>query len=84
MYMIIIKIDCCGRPQMLCGLSVWISSDTMRVKGLKEWGLESLGILQEDTMQQLLTGVISIFLIFSSHSNLLSCGFLPILLPWSF
>ena len=31
---------------------------------LKEWGLELLGILPEDTMQQLLTGVISIFLIF--------------------
>ena len=34
MYMIIIKIDCCGRPQTLCGLSIWMSSDAMRAKGL--------------------------------------------------
>ena len=34
MYMIIIKVDCCGRPQTLCGLSVWTSSDAMRAKGL--------------------------------------------------
>ena len=32
--MIIIKIDCCGCPQTLCGLSVWTSSDAMRAKGL--------------------------------------------------
>ena len=32
--MIIIKIDCCGHPQMLCGLSVWTLSDAMRAKGL--------------------------------------------------
>ena len=35
MYMIIIKVDCCGRPQTLCGLSVWTSSDAMRAKELK-------------------------------------------------
>ena len=35
MYMIIIKIDCCGHPQMLCSLSVWTSSDAMQAKGLK-------------------------------------------------
>ena len=33
--MIIIKIDCCGRPQMLCSLSIWTSSDAMQAKGLK-------------------------------------------------
>ena len=33
--MIIIKVDCCGRPQMLCGLSIWTSSDAMQAKGLK-------------------------------------------------
>ena len=32
--MIIIKIDCCGHPQTLCGLSIWMSSDVMQVKGL--------------------------------------------------
>ena len=32
--MIIIKVDCCGRPQTLCGLSIWTSSDAMRAKGL--------------------------------------------------
>ena len=51
---------------------------------LKEWGPESLGILPEDTMQQLLTGVILIFLIFSSHFNLLLYGFLHILSPCLF
>ena len=34
MYMIIIKIDCCGHPQMLCSLSIWTSSDIMQTKGL--------------------------------------------------
>ena len=34
--MIIIKVDCCGRPQTLCGLSIWTSSDAMQAKGLKE------------------------------------------------
>ena len=32
---------------------------------LKEQGLESLGVLPEDTLQELLTGVILIFLTFS-------------------
>ena len=32
--MMIIKIDCCGHPQMLCSLSIWMSSDVMWVKGL--------------------------------------------------
>ena len=32
MYMIIIKIDCCGCPQTLCSLSVWMSSDVMQAK----------------------------------------------------
>ena len=36
MYMIIIKIDCCGLPQTLCRLSVWMSSDAMRAKGLSQ------------------------------------------------
>ena len=35
MYMIIIKIDCCGYPQTLCGFSIWTSSDAMWAKGLK-------------------------------------------------
>ena len=33
--MIIIKIDCCGCPQTLCGLNVWMSSDVMQAKGLE-------------------------------------------------
>ena len=32
--MIIIKINCCRRPQMLCSLSIWMSSDAMWAKGL--------------------------------------------------
>ena len=52
---------------------------------LKEWGLESLGVLPEDTLQELLTGVILIFLkLFFSLSNLPSYWFLPILLLCSF
>ena len=46
---------------------------------LKEWGPESLGVLHEDTMQQLLTGVILVFLLFLSNSIFPLCGFLPIL-----
>ena len=34
--MIIIKIDCCGHPQMLCSLSIWMFSDAMQVKGLSK------------------------------------------------
>ena len=37
--MIIIKVDCCGRPQMLCGLSVWTSSDAMWAKGLNNFNV---------------------------------------------
>ena len=33
--MIIIKIDCCGCPQTLCGLSIWMSADAMWAKGLR-------------------------------------------------
>ena len=48
---------------------------------LKEWGLDSLGVLPEDTMQELLTGVALIFLnsllpmftIFPTHSYLSYC-----------
>ena len=32
--MIIIKIDCCGHPQMLYSLSIWMLSDAMQAKGL--------------------------------------------------
>ena len=46
---------------------------------LKEWGPDFLGVLPEDTMQELLTGVISIFQVFIILFNLFSCLFLPIL-----
>ena len=36
MYMIIIKIDCCGCSQMLCSLSIWMLSDAMWAKGLSK------------------------------------------------
>ena len=45
---------------------------------LKEWGSESLCILPEDTIQELLTGVISIFHVYILF-NLFLCLFLPIL-----
>ena len=41
---------------------------------LKEWGADSLGVLQEDTMQELLTGVISDFSIFHYPSQFFSVG----------
>ena len=41
MYMIIIKIDCCGRSQTLCSLRVWMLSDAMWAKGLRTCMLKS-------------------------------------------
>ena len=51
----------------------------------KEWGPESLGVLPEDTMQELLTGVTFNFqiFIFTTCFDLLPCLFLPLLSSYS-
>ena len=45
---------------------------------LKEWGPDSLGVLPENTMQELLTAVISDFSLFNSHLDFSHVGsYLP-------
>ena len=67
--MIIIKIDCHGHPQMLCGLNIWMLSDTMQVKGLSNiitiCTYLLLRCLLSDRCGTLFNGEISLFLLIS-------------------